>query len=321
MANSSGTPGLRPPTQPPARSAGSSGAESSAAGQAPGSTLCGRSVATDRALVMAIVNRTPDSFYDRGATFSDAAAMERVARAVDEGADLVDIGGVKAGPGATVDAAEETRRVVPFVAAIRAKYPELLISVDTWRGAVARAAVEAGADLINDTWAGADPELVHVAAATGAGIVCSHTGGAIPRTRPHRVRYADVVAEVTGTVVAAAEKAAAAGVRRDGIVIDPTHDFGKNTYHGLELLRGIDGLVNTGWPVLMALSNKDFIGETLGVGLTERVEGTLAATAWSAAAGARIFRVHEVAETRRVVDMIAAIQGIRPPARTLRGLA
>ncbi|MFD6220812.1 dihydropteroate synthase [Nocardia asteroides] len=321
MANSSGTPGLRPPTQPPARSAGSSGAESSVAGQAPGSTLCGRSVATDRALVMAIVNRTPDSFYDRGATFSDAAAMERVARAVDEGADLIDIGGVKAGPGATVDAAEETRRVVPFVAAIRAKYPELLISVDTWRGAVARAAVEAGADLINDTWAGADPELVHVAAATGAGIVCSHTGGAIPRTRPHRVRYADVVAEVTGTVVAAAEKAAAAGVRRDGIVIDPTHDFGKNTYHGLELLRGIDGLVNTGWPVLMALSNKDFIGETLGVGLTERVEGTLAATAWSAAAGARIFRVHEVAETRRVVDMIAAIQGIRPPARTLRGLA
>ncbi|MEU3012660.1 dihydropteroate synthase [Nocardia asteroides] len=321
MANSSGTPGSRPLTPPPARSAGSSGAESSAPGRAPSSTLCGRSVATDRALVMAIVNRTPDSFYDRGATFSDAAAMERVARAVDEGADLVDIGGVKAGPGATVDATEETRRVVPFVAAIRAKYPELLISVDTWRGAVARAAVEAGADLINDTWAGADPELVHVAAATGAGIVCSHTGGAIPRTRPHRVRYADVVAEVTGTVVAAAEKAAAAGVRRDGIVIDPTHDFGKNTYHGLELLRGIDGLVNTGWPVLMALSNKDFIGETLGVGLTERVEGTLAATAWSAAAGARIFRVHEVAETRRVVDMIAAIQGIRPPARTLRGLA
>ncbi|WP_436973822.1 dihydropteroate synthase [Nocardia asteroides] len=321
MGNSSGTPEPRPLTPPPARSTSSSGAESSARGPELSPTLCGRPVATDRALVMAIVNRTPDSFYDRGATFSDAAAMERVARAVDEGADLVDIGGVKAGPGATVDAAEETRRVVPFVAAIRAKYPELLISVDTWRGEVARAAVEVGADLINDTWAGADPELVRVAAATGAGIVCSHTGGAIPRTRPHRVRYADVVAEVTGTVVAAAEKAAAAGVRRDGIVIDPTHDFGKNTYHGLELLRGIDGLVNTGWPVLMALSNKDFIGETLGVGLTERVEGTLAATAWSAAAGARIFRVHEVAETRRVVDMIAAIQGIRPPARTLRGLA
>ncbi|MFE3444583.1 dihydropteroate synthase [Nocardia sp. NPDC059180] len=287
---------------------------------APSPTLCGRPVATDRALVMAIVNRTPDSFYDRGATFSDAAAMAAVARAVDEGADLVDIGGVKAGPGEVVDAVEETRRVVPFVAAIRAAYPDLLISVDTWRAEVARTAVGEGADLINDTWAGADPDLVAVAAELGAGIVCSHTGGAIPRTRPHRVRYTDVVAEVTDTVLRAAESALTAGVRRDSILIDPTHDFGKNTYHGLELLRGVDVLVKTGWPVLMALSNKDFIGETLGVGLTERLEGTLAATAWSAAAGARVFRVHEVAATRRVVDMIAAIQGIRPPARTLRGL-
>ncbi|MFD4402849.1 dihydropteroate synthase [Nocardia sp. NPDC058499] len=286
----------------------------------PAPTLCGRAVATDRALVMAIVNRTPDSFYDRGATFADSAALAAVDRAVGEGADLVDIGGVKAGPGETVDAAEESRRVVPFVAAIRAKYPELLISVDTWRSEVARAAVAEGADLINDTWAGADPELVPVAAATGAGIVCSHTGGAVPRTRPHRVRYPDVVAEVTDTVVRAAEAAVAAGVRRDSVLIDPTHDFGKNTYHGLALLRAADVLVKTGWPVLMALSNKDFIGETLGVGLSERLEGTLAATAWAAAAGARVFRVHEVAATRHVVDMIAAIQGIRPPVRTLRGL-
>lgn len=286
----------------------------------PAPTLCGRAVATDRALVMAIVNRTPDSFYDRGATFGDSAALAAVDRAVGEGADLVDIGGVKAGPGETVDAAEESRRVVPFVAAIRAKYPELLISVDTWRSEVARAAVAEGADLINDTWAGADPELVPVAAATGAGIVCSHTGGAVPRTRPHRVRYPDVVAEVTDTVVRAAEAAVAAGVRRDSVLIDPTHDFGKNTYHGLALLRAADVLVKTGWPVLMALSNKDFIGETLGVGLSERLEGTLAATAWAAAAGARVFRVHEVAATRHVVDMIAAIQGIRPPVRTLRGL-
>ncbi|MFI1463288.1 dihydropteroate synthase [Nocardia carnea] len=286
----------------------------------PAPTLCGRAVATDRALVMAIVNRTPDSFYDRGATFGDSAALAAVDRAVGEGADLVDIGGVKAGPGETVDAAEESRRVVPFVAAIRAKYPDLLISVDTWRSEVARAAVAEGADLINDTWAGADPELVPVAAATGAGIVCSHTGGAVPRTRPHRVRYPDVVAEVTDTVVRAAEAAVAAGVRRDSVLIDPTHDFGKNTYHGLALLRAADVLVKTGWPVLMALSNKDFIGETLGVGLSERLEGTLAATAWAAAAGARVFRVHEVAATRHVVDMIAAIQGIRPPVRTLRGL-
>ncbi|MCM6775863.1 dihydropteroate synthase [Nocardia sp. CDC159] len=284
------------------------------------STLCGKPVAADRALVMAIVNRTPDSFYDRGSTFSDEAAMAAVERAVAEGADLVDIGGVKAGPGTVVDAAEEARRVVPFVAAIRERHPELLISIDTWRSEVARAAVAEGANLINDTWAGADPDLVGVAAELGVGIVCSHTGGARPRTRPHRVRYADVVAEVTETVVRAAESAAVAGVAKDSILIDPTHDFGKNTYHGLELLRAVDVLVNTGWPVLMALSNKDFIGETLGVGLSERLEGTLAATAWSAAAGARVFRVHEVAATRRVVDMIAAIQGIRPPARTLRGL-
>jgi dihydropteroate synthase len=270
---------------------------------------------------MAIVNRTPDSFYDQGATFSDSAAMAAVDRAVDEGADLVDIGGVKAGPGDLVDADEEVRRVVPFVAAIRAKYPELIISVDTWRSGVARLARDEGADLINDTWAGADPELVVVAAETGAGIVCSHTGGAVPRTRPHRVRYDDVVADVVTEVVSAAERALALGVPRDAILIDPTHDFGKNTFHGLELLRKVDVLVNTGWPVLMALSNKDFIGETLGVELSERLEGTLAATAMAAAGGARVFRVHEVASTRRVVDMVAAIQGRRAPVRTVRGLA
>ncbi|UYP20054.1 dihydropteroate synthase [Rhodococcus sp. Z13] len=285
------------------------------------STLCGRPVATDRALVMAIVNRTPDSFYDRGATFSDDAALERVDRAVAEGADVVDIGGVKAGPGDVVDTAEEIRRVVPFVAAIRERYPDLIISVDTWRSEVARRAVAAGADLINDTWAGADPELVAVAAELGAGLVCSHTGGAVPRTRPHRVRYRDVVADVVQEVVTAADAAARAGIAADSILIDPTHDFGKNTHHGLALLREVDVLVKSGWPVLMALSNKDFVGETLGVELADRLEGTLAATALAAAAGARIFRVHEVAATRRVVDMVAAIAGTRPPARTVRGLA
>ncbi|MET0199575.1 MAG: dihydropteroate synthase, partial [Rhodococcus fascians] len=285
------------------------------------STLCGKPVADDRALVMAIVNRTPDSFYDKGANFTDEAAMASVHRAVAEGADMVDIGGVKAGPGVLVDAAEEIRRVVPFVEAIRGEYPDLLISVDTWRSDVARLACGVGADLINDTWAGADPGLVGVAAEEGVGIVCSHTGGATPRTRPHRVRYTDVVADVVEEVTAAAEKAVAAGVRRDSILVDPTHDFGKNTFHGLELLRRVDVLVNTGWPVLMALSNKDFIGETLGVELADRLEGTLAATALAAAGGARMFRVHEVASTRRVVDMVAAIQGRRTPARTVRGLA
>ncbi|RRQ29816.1 dihydropteroate synthase [Rhodococcus sp. Eu-32] len=285
------------------------------------STLCGKPVADDRALVMAIVNRTPDSFYDQGANFTDDAAMASVHRAVAEGADMIDVGGVKAGPGTVVDADEEIRRVVPFVEAIRDEYPDLLVSVDTWRSEVARLACAAGADMINDTWAGADPDLVGVAASEGVGIVCSHTGGAEPRTRPHRVRYTDVVADVVAEVTAAAEKAVAAGVAKDAILIDPTHDFGKNTFHGLELLRRLDVLVNTGWPVLMALSNKDFIGETLGVELVDRLEGTLAATAWAAAGGARMFRVHEVASTRRVVDMVAAIQGTRSPVRTVRGLA
>lgn len=280
-----------------------------------------REPAQDRVLIMAIINRTPDSFYDRGRTFEHDAALERVDTVVAEGADIVDVGGVKAGPGTEVDVAEEIRRVVPFVAEVRERYPEIIISVDTWRAAVAREAVAAGADLINDTWAGADPELAVVAAETKCGIVCSHTGGTQPRRRPHRVRYLDVVADVIADVCGRAERYVAMGVPREGILIDPTHDFGKNTYHGLELLRRCDELVATGWPVLMALSNKDFVGETLGVGLTERLEGTLAATALSAAAGVRAFRVHEVAQTRRVLDMVASIQGVRPPARTVRGLA
>ncbi|MGL4305256.1 MAG: dihydropteroate synthase [Mycobacteriaceae bacterium] len=269
---------------------------------------------------MAIVNRTPDSFYDQGVTFTDHAAMSAVHRVVAEGADLVDIGGVKAGPGADVDTAEEIRRVVPFVAAVRSAYPDLLISVDTWRSEVARLVCQEGADLINDTWAGIDPSLAEVAAQFQAGIVCSHTGGAIPRTRPFRVQYPNIVDDVIAEVTAAARRAVAAGVSPESVIIDPTHDFGKNTFHGLALLRQVNDLVNTGWPVLMALSNKDFIGETLGVGLSERLEGTLAATALAASAGARIFRVHEVASTRRVVDMVAAISGSRLPARTVRGL-
>ena len=190
---------------------------------------------------------------------------------------MVDVGGVKAGPGAVVDADEEIARVVPFIEWLRAEYPNQLISVDTWRATVAKQACAAGADLINDTWAGADAALPEVAAEFGAGLVCSHTGGAVPRTRPFRVNYGTtvtgVVDDVIAEVTAAAEHAAAVGVARDAILIDPTHDFGKNTYHGLTLLRHVKDLVKTGWPVLMALSNKDFVGETLGVELTERLEG------------------------------------------------
>jgi dihydropteroate synthase len=281
-----------------------------------------RTVREDRALVMAIVNRTPDSFYDRGATFDDPAALRAVDDAVADGADIVDIGGVKAGTaGAWVDVAEELRRVVPFVAAVRERHPDVVISVDTWRHEVAAAACAEGADLLNDTWAGADPELALVAAEYGVGIVCSHTGGLPPRTDPYRVHYDDVVRAVLDEVVTAAERLVSLGVPAAGILIDPTHDFGKNTWHGLELLRRTGELVATGWPVLMALSNKDFVGETLGVGLRDRVDGTLAATALAAHAGARVFRAHQVRRTRHVLEMVASVAGTRPPARCVRALS
>src|SRR6516165_2881090 len=242
------------------------------------STLCGRPVAADRPLIMAIVNRTPDSFYDKGATFGDDAAREATHRAIEEGADVIDVGGVKAGPGESVDADAEIARLVPFIEWLRGAYPDQLIS-----------------------------------------------GGTLPRTRPFRVSYGTtprgVVDDVIRQVTAAAERAVACGVARDRVLIDPAHDFGKNTFHGLLLLRHVGDLVKTGWPVLLALSNKDFVGETLGVQLTERLEGTLAATALAAAAGVRMFRAHEVAATRRVLEMVSSIQGIRPPTRTVRGLA
>jgi dihydropteroate synthase len=272
-------------------------------------------------VIMAIINRTPDSFYDRGATFAEDAALRAVEQAVADGAEIIDIGGVKAGPGAAVDAAEELRRTISTVAAVRDRFPDVLISIDTWRAEVAVEAVGAGADLLNDTWAGADPALAEVAAATGAGLVCSHAGGLAPRTRPHRAAFRDVVADVIATVTTLADRALELGVRPDGILIDPAHDFGKNTRHSLELTRRLDELVATGWPVLVALSNKDFIGETLNVPVDGRLTGTLAATAISAWQGAQVFRAHEVRQTREVLDMVASIRGDRPPAVARRGLA
>jgi dihydropteroate synthase len=272
-------------------------------------------------LVMAIVNRTRDSFYDRGATFTDDAALDRVRLAVDEGAEIVDIGGVKAGPGESVDVEEEIRRTAPFVATVRAAFPDLVISVDTWRAEVGRAVCAEGADLMNDAWGGHDPGLLEVAAEFGAAYVCTHTNGATPRQPPHRVQYDDVVASAIGDTVALAERAVAAGVGRDRLLIDPAHDFEKNTWHSLELTRRLDEMVATGWPVLVSLSNKDFVGETLELPTDQRVTGTLAATAISAWHGARVFRAHEVRETRQVLDMVASIRGDRPPARTVRALA
>ncbi|HEU4566744.1 MAG TPA: dihydropteroate synthase [Marmoricola sp.] len=275
----------------------------------------------DATLMMAIVNRTKDSFYDKGATWEEDKALERVRTVVGQGAEIVDIGGIKAAPGAEIDVEEEKRRVVSFVARVREEFPDLVISVDTWRSEVADAVCEAGADLINDAWGGADPGLVDVAARHDAAIVCTHTGGVTPRTRPHRVEYDDVVVDVLAGVTGYAERAVAAGVDRRSVVIDPAHDFGKNTFHSLEVTRRLDELVATGWPVLVSLSNKDFVGEALDLPVGSRLVGTLAATAVSALHGARIYRVHEVVETRQVVDMVSTILGRRPPARAIRGLA
>jgi dihydropteroate synthase len=275
----------------------------------------------DDQVVMAVLNRTPDSFFDRGAYLDDAAAMAAVDRAVAEGAALVDLGGVRAGPGEEVSEDEEVRRVVPFVAAVRRRHPTLAISVDTWRAGVGRAACEAGADLLNDAWEGADPGLAVVAAEHGAALVCSHAGGLPPRTDPHRVAYDDVVADVVATVTGLADRALAAGVRADGILVDAAPDFGKNTYHSLEVTRRLDELVATGWPVLVAVSNKKFLGEVLDVDKDGRLEATLAATAISAWHGAQVFRAHQVAATRRVLDTVGAIRGTRAPAVSRRALA
>jgi dihydropteroate synthase len=280
-----------------------------------------RVFAPDEPVIMAIVNRTPDSFYDRGATYLDEPALDRVARAVEQGAAIIDIGGVKAGPGEEVGTAEEIRRTVGFVAEVRRRHPSVVISVDTWRHEVGAAACEAGADLLNDAWGGVDPRLAEVAARYEAGLVCTHTGGARPRTRPHRVGYPDVMADILSVTTGLAKRAVALGVPRESVLIDPGHDFGKNTRHSLEATRRLPEMTATGWPVLVSLSNKDFVGETLDLPVKERLLGTLATTAVSAWLGAQVYRVHEVAETQQVLDMVAAIAGHRPPKVARRGLA
>jgi dihydropteroate synthase len=280
-----------------------------------------RSFAPGEFALMAIVNRTPDSFFDRGATYATEAAYEAIDKAVADGADLVDIGGVKAGYGEPVSEEEELRRTVDFVAGIRSRHPDLVISVDTYRSGVARRVGAAGANLINDTWAGSDPDMAAAAAEVGAGLVCSHVGGLTPRTDPHRMAYDDVVADVIRTTTRLAEGAVAAGVSRDAIVIDTTHDFGKNTLQSLELTRRLDELAATGWPVLVAVSNKDFIGETLDLPPGQRGSGTLAALSISAWLGARVFRVHDVPAARQALDLIAVLRGSAQPAGTRRSLA
>lgn len=286
-------------------------------------TLRSRTLALDRAVaVMAIVNRTPDSFFDRGRTFGLEPAVEHALAQVEHGADVVDVGGVKAGPGPEVPVEAELQRVVDFVRELR-RHSDVVISVDTYRAAVAEQALDAGADIVNDVSGMSEPRIADVVAQRpGTALVVMHAGGP-PRTRPFRSVYAP---NVTTAVVEAcrrlADEAQRRGVPADSIVVDPGHDFGKNTLHSLEVTRGLPALCELGYPVLVALSRKDFLGETLG-GLPpgERLEASLAAAVSSVMLGARMVRVHDTAATVRAVRTAEAILGLRPPAMAVRGLA
>ena len=289
--------------------------------------LRGRTFDAGRPAVMAIVNRTNDSFWSGNRHGDLASARRALDAAVELGADIVDVGGVRAGQeGEVVTPEQEIERVVPFLARAREDHPDLVLSLDTWRSEVARvAAAEAGLDLVNDTWAGHDRELVHVAARAGAGYVISHTGGLPPRTDPVGVTYPPeplgVVDDALRTLREGAERAVAAGIPAERVLVDPTLDFGKTTAHSLTLLRHTAAIVDLGYPVLQALSRKDFVGETLDLPPDDRLEGTLAATAVAAWLGATVFRAHDVRATRRVVDMVATIRGDRPPLVAVRGVA
>jgi dihydropteroate synthase len=285
--------------------------------------LRGRRFDAAHPAVMGIINRTPDSFY-ASARYEVSAGLDALDRMLADGADLIDVGGVRAGQeGPVVSAEEEIDRVLPFLRAARERHPDVILSLDTWRSEVALACADAGVDLVNDTWAGADAELVATAARIGAGYVVSHTGGLPPRTDPVAISYGDdpddVVRDVLATLAAGATRAVEAGVPAERVLVDPTLDFGKTTRHSLRVLRATGAVAELGFPVLQALSRKDFVGETLDLPVDERLYGTLAATAVAAWLGTTAFRAHDVAATRQVADLVASIRGDRPPALTVRG--
>lgn len=269
---------------------------------------------------MGIVNRTPDSFYDRGATYELQTALTHARRLIAEGADIIDVGGVKGGPGAKVTVEEEIERVVPFIELLRDHDTKVLISVDTFRASVAEPALSAGADLVNDVTGLSDPELLNVVVEHDAGYVAMHHGGR-PRTRPYRRSYEpDVVHAVVSHCRELTSRARRAGVPAGRLIVDPGHDFQKTTAQSLQITRRLPELAALGYPVLVALSNKDFIGETLDAGLEERGDGSLAAAVFSILRGAHLVRVHEVHRTVHAVRMTEAMLGWRPPAVAIRGL-
>ncbi|KDA04847.1 dihydropteroate synthase [Microbacterium sp. CH12i] len=263
--------------------------------------------------VMAVVNRTPDSFYDRGATFALDRAVDAALAAAERGADWVDIGGVPFGQGPHVSVAEEIDRIVPVVEAIT-QASDVVVSVDTNRALVAQAAIKAGAAVINDTSGLGDPDMADVISRSDAHLVITHSVGP-PRVEKPAAYFADVVQDVRSFLEERVERAEAAGIPRSRIIIDPGHDLDKNTRHSLELTRHLDELSVLGLPILAAVSNKDFIGESIDREQGHRLAGSIAAMAVCIERGARIVRMHDVEAAVDAVRMVEAILGMRQPAR------
>lgn len=254
---------------------------------------------------MGILNVTPDSFWPGGRT-AESEIAERAAAMLDAGADILDIGGESTRPGAApVDADAERARVVPAIRRVRA-ITDTPISVDTRVPAVAAAAMEAGADWINDVSGLRDPAMIDVAAASGATVVAMHMRGD-PATMQRDTTYADVVAEVRDALDAAVERAVRGGIDGDKILVDPGIGFGKSTDGNLEILRRLPELVSAGRPVLIGASRKSFLGAIADAPVEERLPGSLAIAAWATTARVAVLRVHDVAETVQVVRTIEAV--------------
>lgn len=270
---------------------------------------CGPHVLSlDKTLLMGVLNVTPDSFSDGGLWFDRDAAIAHALEMVDQGADIIDIGGESTRPGAdAVAEAEEMRRVLPVVEAVASK-ADVPISIDTRKASVARAAVEAGASIVNDTGGeDADREMGTVAVQTGAAVVFMHSRGT-PATMRSLTQYDDVVSDVGAFLKERASRLESSGVARDSIVLDPGFGFAKTATQNLELLDRLDEIVALGYPVLAGTSRKSFIGAVLDLPETQRLEGTAATVAWAIARGAHVVRVHDVPQMSRVVAMAQAIK-------------
>jgi dihydropteroate synthase len=260
-----------------------------------------------RTIVMGILNRTPDSFYDRGATWDFDAFLRRAAELVEAGADVLDVGGVKAGPGPEVGEAEELERVVPAIEALHARF-DVALSIDTWRASVLNAACAAGAVVGNDISGFGDPEYLPVAAKHDATVVATHIR-LRPRVPDPEPEYADLVGEVTAFLLDRARRAQAAGLSADQVVLDAGLDLGKTPAQSAVLLRETAAHASLGHPLLLSASNKRFIGELLERDIDDRRPESLAAVAYGVMHGCRIVRVHDVGGAVDVCRVLAALLG------------